>query len=205
MRRAANPWDRFYKDHIAPWRGERDVTTMLPWLTTGRVLELGVGNGKTLHPLLQAGVAVVGLDISFHALRRLPSGGVLADAACLPFADETFSAVLDLHCTGHLPGAKRREALCEARRVTKPGAILLMERLGPDDLRATGAGTSDGTGARVLADGRMTWFLGAPELEAEATAAGWDVENLEVNQWRPTIRGERVLRQTLRLRLRRPE
>src|ERR1041385_2647607 len=104
VRRAANPWDRFYRHHEAPWRGERPVAELLPLLGAGPVLELGCGNGKLLKPLLAAGVDAIGLDVSFHALRRLAAGTprALADAAALPFRDGAFTAVLDVHCTGHL-------------------------------------------------------------------------------------------------------
>src|SRR5258706_445034 len=82
----------------------RPVWDFLPLLGNGQVLELGCGNGKLLKPLLAAGVDAIGVDISWHILSRLPpdSKRVLADAAALPFTDGCFSAVLDIHCTGHL-------------------------------------------------------------------------------------------------------
>ena len=132
MQRTANPWDRFYHQHTAPWRGERAVTDLLPLLRrtrgdaggrpAGPVLELGCGNGKLLRPLHAAGVDAIGMDISFNALSRLGGGAVvLADAATLPFVDDAFEAVFDIHCTGHLLAIGRRAAAQEKRRVLRAG------------------------------------------------------------------------------------
>lgn len=176
MRRAANPWDRFYRYQQAPWRGERRVQELLPFLGGGPVLELGVGNGKTLGPLRAAGVDVVGLDVAFHPLRRLATGPrgrpgqapdlVLADAAVLPFQDASFSAVLDLHCTGHLLEAGRHAAVAEVHRVLRPEGHVVVERLGPGDLRA-GKGEVVEPGTRRLQDGRTTHLSDLGDLRRE--------------------------------------
>lgn len=207
MQRAANPWDRFYRHHEAPWRGERPVADLLGWLGAGPVLELGCGNGKSLKPLAAAGVDVVGLDISWHILRRLPAGfpRVLADAAALPFADASFSAVLDIHCTGHLDADGRARAATEALRVLRPGGHLVLERLTPNDLRA-GQGTPvpGQSGMRGLEDGRRTHFAGADELAASLAAAGFTVEGAAVDRHHPGHRGNLVTRESVRLIATRP-
>ena len=158
MQRAPNPWDRFYRYQEAPWRGERSLAPLQPWLPepgTARVLELGVGNGKAQAPLLAAGHDVVALDISWNVLQRIPGQRILADAATLPFGDQAFRTVLDLHCTGHLLAAGRTQAHREQARVLTPGGHVVVQRLHVDDLRAQkGAEVEPGT--RQLADGRRT-------------------------------------------------
>ena len=141
MRRAANPWDRFYRHQRSPWRGDHPVAALAPGLGAGPVLELGCGNGKMLRPLRNAGIDAVGLDLSWNVLRTHPPGTprVLGDAATLPFGDGSFSAVLDLHCTGHLLRPERLRAAREAARVVRPGGLVVVERLTPQDLR-TGTG-----------------------------------------------------------------
>jgi SAM-dependent methyltransferase len=189
VRRAANAWDRFYRQHEAPWRGERRLADLRPWLGAGRVLELGCGNGKTLRPLVAAGHAAVGLDVSWHALRRLRAvPRVVGDASALPFRDAMFACVLDIHCTAHLNPAARAAALREVRRVLAPGGHLVLERLGVGDLRAgQGAAVVDDDGARRLADGRTTHFSDEPGLHAETEAAGL------------RVMGSKTMRRTQRL------
>jgi SAM-dependent methyltransferase len=205
MRRAANPWDRFYRHHEAPWRGERPVAELLPLLGTGPVLELGSGNGKLLRPLLAAGVAAVALDLSWHALSRLDAPRrVLADASRLPFRDGAFSAVLDVHCTGHLLAEGRARAAREAWRVLRPGGVLVVERLTPEDLRA-GQGQDGGEpGTRALADGRTTHFSTSAELAAEMEAAGFEPVAAAVERHHPGHRGNLVTRESVRAVFRKP-
>lgn len=206
MRRAANPWDRFYRHHEAPWRGERPVADLLPLLGTGPVLELGCGNGKLLRPLRAAGVDAVGLDVSFHALRRLAPGTprVLADAAVLPFADGAFTAVLDVHCTGHLGAAGRATAAREAWRVLRPDGLLVVERLTPADLRASqGSPVPGEPGMKEVQDGRRTHFAAAEEVEAAFSAAGFRPLGGEVTRREPGHGGRQVVRESVRLAFRR--
>ncbi len=200
MRRRANAWDRFYRYHEAPWRGERPVADLLPVLGTGRVLELGCGNGKLLRPLVAAGMDVVALDISWHALRRLDhQARVLADAAFLPFDEGAFSAVLDIHCTGHLGVEGRRRAAAEAFRVLQPGGHWVVERLTPDDLRASQGSEVEGQpGMRRLADGRVTHFTDDGELRRVALEAGFEEVELARQRRTPRLGAQRVVRETLR-------
>ncbi len=199
MERAANPWDRFYHRQVAPWRGERAVADVLPLLGAGPVLELGCGNGKLLGPLLANGVDVVGLDISFNVLARL-GRGVLADASCLPFASGSFSAILDVHCTGHLLADGRAVAAVEKHRVLRPGGHLVVERLLPTDLRAS-QGDAVEPGTRRLQDGRTTHFCDAETIAAEHP--GFAVVSVDVQQRTPRYRGEQVTRGSVRVVLRR--
>lgn len=203
MQRAANVWDRFYRYHAAPWRGEREADWFRKRLGAGPVLELGCGNGKTLRPLLRDGVAAVGIDIAWHALRRQHRSAAgrlaLADAAWLPFGAGAFSAVLDLHCTGHLGADGRRRAWREAARVLQAGGRLFVERLGPGDLRAGQARPVQGEPAcRVLEDGRMTCFLDEAQLRREAAATGWRVESLTAQERQVRLRDRTATRQWLR-------
>ncbi|MFA5942850.1 MAG: class I SAM-dependent methyltransferase [Candidatus Thermoplasmatota archaeon] len=205
MQRAANVWDRFYRHHEAPWRGERPVADLLPLMGAGPVLELGCGNGKLLRPLRAAGIDAIGLDVAFHALRRLAAGTprVLADAAILPFRDAAFTAVLDVHCTGHLGAEGRAQAAREAARVLRPGGHLVVERLTPADLRASQGKPVDGEpGMKEVEDGRRTHFAFAEELEAAFAVAGFTPLGGDVTRREPGHGGRQVVRESVRLAFR---
>lgn len=199
-------WDRFYRYHESPWRGERPVADLLPWLGKGPVLELGCGNGKLLKPLAAAGVDAVGLDVSWHVLNRLPVGlpRVMADAASLPFADGAFTAVLDVHCTGHLLAEGRGRAARNAFRVLRPGGHFLVERLSVNDLRAgQGSPVAGEPGVRRVQDGRTTHFSTPESLVADLEAAGFTALHAESERREPGHGGRQVVRESVRVLFRR--
>lgn len=206
MQRAANPWDRFYRYHEAPWRGEREIADFLPWLGTGPVLELGCGNGKALKPLRAAGVDAVGLDISWHILSRLDGKRVLADASWLPFVGGAFTAVLDIHCTGHLLREGRARAVADAFRVLRPGGHLLVERLSVADLRAQQGSPVEGEPeVRQVQDGRSTHFSTVESLAAEGEAVGFAALHADSQRREPGHRGRQVVRESVRVLFQKPE
>jgi SAM-dependent methyltransferase len=89
-----------------------------------RCLDVGTGTGRVSVPLLKHGVNLFGVDLSTRMMAMLrgkfPAARLAqADAALLPFIDNTFDAVLTCHVM-HLVGPWR-EALREYRRVLVPG------------------------------------------------------------------------------------
>ena len=106
----------------------------------GRLLELGVGTGRIALPLHRRGRRIVGVDLSVPMLDRyrakaaalgLPPPPVLrADATRLPFRDACVDAVLEVHVLHLVPDWRR--ALAEARRMLRPGGMVLVGRGGRD-------------------------------------------------------------------------
>jgi SAM-dependent methyltransferase len=105
------------------------------------LLELGIGTGRIAVPLLAHGANVTGVDISPRMVERLhanltaqraaepdrPWGALdvrIADMTALPFAAETFDAVVAVHVF-HLVGGWQR-ALDEALRVLRGGGAMLI-------------------------------------------------------------------------------
>ncbi|MGL5824720.1 MAG: class I SAM-dependent methyltransferase [Nocardioides sp.] len=92
---------------------------------SGVVLDLGCGNGRYLDRIRAArpNLTVIGLDISAGILAAVARPVVVADAACLPVADRSASAVLAMHMLHH---ARDVDAvLAEAVRVLVPGGTVV--------------------------------------------------------------------------------
>lgn len=102
---------------------------------TSRILDCGVGTGAFSAALLDSieqPVHMSGLDISYpmltHARHNLRHRCTTLDLQCgdikqLPFADDSFDAVIFAHVLEHM--ADPVEALREMIRVLKPGAPLI--------------------------------------------------------------------------------
>jgi SAM-dependent methyltransferase len=132
-------WDAyapFYDWENARTLGRRDVGfwTRIAGRTSGVVLELGCGTGRISKPLVAAGVDLIGIDRSSEMLARLRGAGrrsfrapvVRGDIRTLPFADETFAAVIAPY--GVLQSltqpADLARTLASVSRVLSPGGTL---------------------------------------------------------------------------------
>ncbi len=97
----------------------------------GTVLEVGVGTGLIALSLHDAGISMLGLDISAPMVGKLveKAGGVpfplvLGDATVLPFADDVADAGVIrwvLHLIPSWP-----DAVAELARVIRPGGVLVV-------------------------------------------------------------------------------
>ncbi len=178
-----------------------------------RVLDLGVGTGRELSALLDAGHVVTGVDFSLAMIERCsrrarPIPVVHADfwQTPLPFGDASFDAVIALHGTlAHPPDdAAIRRLAHDLARVVRAGGVFVAEVPSPEWLDRLGArpGRSDRlirrTGARtcVYEDRIVGASIEARLLdEAEWHAAlgpKWQarIERLDEIEW--IVVGQRV-------------
>lgn len=107
-----------------------EVASRLMGLGARRILDVGCADGA-LRAELPPGPLLVGLDAAAAMVRAHPPPVVRGDAARLPFAEASFDAVTALNVLYHLPDP--RPALCEARRVLRPGGSLLVSAIARDD------------------------------------------------------------------------
>ena len=114
---------------------ERLVTAMGG---SGRLLDLGSGDGASCSVANPATVAVTMVDVQAEALRRARArdGGdqvVRGDGSTLPFADQTFDGALLNDVVEHLEDPVR--VLREVHRVLRPGALVRLLTVHPYALR----------------------------------------------------------------------
>jgi SAM-dependent methyltransferase len=172
------------------------------------VLDLACGAGRHQRMLCDRGWWTVGLDLSPSLLRAARAEDrtgplVRADMRRLPFADASFSVVVNLFTSfGYFrEDAQHLRVLAEVARVTRPGGWFVLDYLHAEQVRATLVARDEQTvGTTVVeqereisADGRFvrkTITIGElgrtfvervrlfepEELVALATATGFEVD-----------------------------
>ncbi|MEV5962967.1 class I SAM-dependent methyltransferase [Kribbella sp. NPDC051952] len=123
-------------DGLADWYDDRFVNGAEPHQPgllellgpgSGPCLDLGCGTGRNFETIRASGRSVVGVDYSTDQLRRARTrtDGPLshADAAALPFADQSFDTVMVMWISTDVDdfGA----VLHEATRLLRPGGVLV--------------------------------------------------------------------------------
>lgn len=112
---------------------------VLPWVLAGarlgnHILEIGAGYGAATRYLNERVGRVTSLEYDAVALARLKrhhdgptSAALCGDAACLPFADQSFSSAIAVLVLHHLKSVELQErAFAEAFRVLRPGGVFLV-------------------------------------------------------------------------------
>jgi SAM-dependent methyltransferase len=102
-----------------------------------RVLEIGTGPGRDAVALTDAGLDVVGIDLSFgHATRAAARdlSITVATARALPFAGRSFDALWSMSTLMHIPDDAIEGALHEIRRVLVPGSPVALGVWGGPDV-----------------------------------------------------------------------
>lgn len=151
-----------------------------------RVLDLGVGTGRELSALLDAGHAPTGLDVSQAMLDRCarrtrPISLVRADFwRALPFEDDSFDAAVALHGTlAHPPATDSiRRLAAELARVVRTGGVLVAEVPSPAWIDRVAASPD----RRVRRTGPRTCVY-----EDLAARAAIDVRVLSDDEWRGAL------------------
>jgi ubiquinone/menaquinone biosynthesis C-methylase UbiE len=162
-------WDAEYGRKGVLWRGE----SQLPAGISGRILELGCGDGKSMAPA--KGLDIVGIDLSRVGLllcaERLQDNASLlqADALALPFTDACFDSVQAFHVLENLDDDEVRRMAAEVARVVRPGGHLWVRAFHPDDMRSPAQGGKSersGISYRYRDEERLIALLRPFRLEA---------------------------------------
>lgn len=131
-------WDNLYKSGNK-WNKEAQN---IPDILKGKkVLEIGVGNGKTLKAIIkQKPKTVVAIDFSSEALeisKKLFTKVkfIKADVKNLPFSDNEFDVIICYYVLNNLLKKERQKAVSEMFRVIKDGGKILFEDFAIEDFR----------------------------------------------------------------------
>ena len=193
MRDESGAWEEEYLCKGAVWGGAVHHLPMLP--PGSRVLELGCGNGKTLSAMIQRSWDVTAIDfsVSAAAMSRMKTGTLqkagicVADARSLPFAPNTFDAVIAIHIFSHLLKNDRIYAAAEAVRVLKTGGILYFSGFSTGDFRS-GKGSAVEQGTVMRGSGICTHYF--TETETKDLFCDIWLEAITTERWSMRVRGQ---------------
>lgn len=117
--------------HLVPFMPEREQSWLysyfyLPWVTGGRLLEIGCGSGWQLARMKQAGWDTMGLDFDPEAAKAARQRGLdvqVGDVRELGLAGGSFDAIVMAHVLEHVFDPV--SLLAECKRLLKPGGRLV--------------------------------------------------------------------------------
>ena len=139
-REAARYDHRRYDSSEGRFFHDLETTVLRNWLTPQpgvKILDIPAGTGRLSVALAEGGATVIGADISAPMLhvaasKRDPKGRGQAyflqgSASQLPFADNTFDAVISFKFFHLIPNESKRAFIQDMARVLKPGCPLVVE------------------------------------------------------------------------------
>ena len=137
-------WNDFYSKNRTAWRGN----TIVPVNNTGRALDLGCGNGKTVSTLIDEGFQVTGIDFSSVAIEQcrenFKDSEFFVGSVCeLPFDDDSFDYITAVHVLEHLNDEELSKTVSEIRRVLKAEGYVFIRSFTPNDMRSQKRSDSD--------------------------------------------------------------
>ncbi|HEY3321745.1 MAG TPA: class I SAM-dependent methyltransferase [Planctomycetota bacterium] len=136
LKEESKDWQEAYRDpqliarRTRKHRQRLGTLGVFSWPRDSSVLDLACGTGEALRILHGEGFTKLsGVDVTIDQdLKREPWLEVKAgDGRSLPYANETFDAVICMHSLHHLGGLEGiRSTLKEAARILKPGGRLAL-------------------------------------------------------------------------------
>lgn len=131
------------------------------------VLDVGCGHGRLCAALCRRGARMSAIDpeASAIAAARAAAPGARveqAGAEAMPFADESFDAVVALNSLHHVPGKHLEAALAGMARVARAGApVVIVEPLAEGSYFETMRPLEDETAIRAAAQAAITQACGS--------------------------------------------
>jgi ubiquinone/menaquinone biosynthesis C-methylase UbiE len=162
-------WDKIYAKH--EWR--KETRTLPKLLKDKKVLEIGVGNGKTLISILrQKPKSVNAIDFSEKAIEickdKFAHDDVnfeKMDVLDLKFDTESFEAVVCYYVLNNLTKQERIKAVFEIYRVLKDEGVVLFEDFAVGDFRFKKGSNMIAENTLVKADKLTCHFFDDKEIK----------------------------------------
>jgi ubiquinone/menaquinone biosynthesis C-methylase UbiE len=137
-------WNKLYSGKLE-WHYETKVPEGIN-LKRKKVLEIGVGTGKTLKGLIGRGAKkIVAIDNSKEAVKRAKSKikeksvkVIHADVRDMPFEDKEFDVIICYYVLNNMLAEERVEAVEEIIRVLNDKGMILFEDFAVGDFRQKG-------------------------------------------------------------------
>jgi ubiquinone/menaquinone biosynthesis C-methylase UbiE len=197
-------WNREYGRRGTLW-GKK--TKGLPLIFRDKlVLEVGSGNGKTLLSILeQEPRFVAAIDFSHQALKlcgkKWGESEVLAleraNILGLPFADNTFDAVVLYYVLDNMLAHDRIVAVSEAKRVLQIGGMLAFEDFAVGDFRESTAKRVDVPETHTILKKKGLLCHYFTEEEALKLFGGFKNREVAVVETRPIKNKEHLVRRII--------
>ena len=143
--------DNFYRAFEERFRGSREVIQerlrvyipfiepLLPYLKTGRSIDIGCGRGEWLELMMELGLEAVGVDLDDGMLAACRERNLVVHTQdALEYLkglpDESQVVVSGFHLVEHVSFSFLRNLVLEAKRVLEPGGLLIFETPNPENL-----------------------------------------------------------------------
>jgi ubiquinone/menaquinone biosynthesis C-methylase UbiE len=189
MKKQQKIWDKLYLSRVE-WHFESKLSDNIK-LEGKKVLELGVGTGKTLKSLIGKGAKeIVAIDNSKEAVKIVKNNikdknvrVIEGDILDIPLNDNGFDVVVCYYVLNNMLEGDRKRAIGEIKRVLADKGIILFEDFAVGDIRQSrkeGKEVEKNTVKRK--DGLICHFF--DEKEIKEMFKGYDLE-VKTKEFKP--------------------
>ncbi len=164
-------WDKEYQQNLEKWR--LDTKALPNTMKNKKVLELGVGNGKTLRAILkQRPLKVTAIDFSTESIKKSKADFkednvefIQGEVTNLPIKDKELDIIICYYILNNLLESQRKNAIREMKRVLKGNGKIIFEDFAVGDFRNKDGKTIEKNTLRKK-NGLICHFFNIKELRA---------------------------------------